>query len=78
MDVFCDLVAAIDHPNFGVNYDPSNAFLAGDDPIELLKRVSDRVVTMHGQRSLPVGRDPRGPASRRGRIAGLRQAAPPW
>lgn len=47
MDVFCDLVAAIDHPNFGVNYDPSNAFLAGDDPIELLKRVSHRVVTMH-------------------------------
>jgi len=47
MDVFCDLVAAIDHPNFGVNYDPSNAFLAGDDPLELLKRVSDRVVTMH-------------------------------
>jgi sugar phosphate isomerase/epimerase len=47
MDVFCDLVAAIDHPNFGVNYDPSNAFLAGDDPLELLKRVSSRVVTMH-------------------------------
>ena len=47
MDVFCDLVGAIDHPNFGVNYDPSNAFLAGDDPIELLKRVSHRVVTMH-------------------------------
>ena len=47
MDVFCNLVAAIDHPNFGVNYDPSNAFLAGDDPLELLKRVSDRVVTMH-------------------------------
>ncbi|MCR9120220.1 MAG: sugar phosphate isomerase/epimerase [bacterium] len=47
MEVFCDLVAAIDHPNFGVNYDPSNAFLAGDDPIELLKQVSHRVVTMH-------------------------------
>ncbi len=47
IDVFCDLVAAIDHPNFGVNYDPSNAYLAGDDPIELLKRVSHRVVTMH-------------------------------
>ncbi|HCS54876.1 sugar phosphate isomerase/epimerase family protein [Rubinisphaera sp.] len=47
IDVFCDLVNAIDHPNFGVNYDPSNAFLAGDDPLELLKRVSDRVVTMH-------------------------------
>ena len=47
MDVFCDLVDAIDHPNFGVNYDPSNAFLAGDDPLELLRRVSHRVVTMH-------------------------------
>ena len=47
MDVFCDLVAAITHPNFGVNYDPSNAYLAGDDPIELLRRVSHRVVTMH-------------------------------
>ncbi|MCC9643324.1 sugar phosphate isomerase/epimerase [Rhodopirellula sp. JC740] len=47
MPVFCQLVDAINHPNFGVNYDPSNAFLAGDDPLELLKRVSDRVVTMH-------------------------------
>ncbi len=47
MDVFCSLVNAIDHPSFGVNYDPSNAYIAGDDPIELLKRVSHRVVTMH-------------------------------
>ena len=47
IDVFCSLVAAIDHPSFGVNYDPSNAYIAGDDPIELLKRVSHRVVTMH-------------------------------
>jgi sugar phosphate isomerase/epimerase len=47
MDVFCKLVDSIDHPNFGVNYDPSNTFLAGEDPIELLKRVSNRVVTMH-------------------------------
>ncbi|UCD62428.1 MAG: TIM barrel protein [Flavobacteriaceae bacterium] len=47
MDVFCKLVSSIDHPNFGVNYDPSNAFLAGEDPLELLKRVSSRVVTMH-------------------------------
>ncbi len=47
MDVFCKLVDKIDHPNFGVNYDPSNTFLAGEDPLELLKRVSHRVVTMH-------------------------------
>jgi len=47
MDVFCQLVNSIDNPNFGVNYDPSNTFLAGEDPMELLNRVSDRVVTMH-------------------------------
>ncbi len=47
MDIFCRLVDRIDHPSFGVNYDPSNTFLAGEDPIELLKRVSHRVVTMH-------------------------------
>ena len=47
MDVFCKLVDSIEHPFFGVNYDPSNTYLAGEDPIELLKRVSHRVVTMH-------------------------------
>jgi sugar phosphate isomerase/epimerase len=47
MDVFCQLVNNVEHPNFGVNYDPSNTYLAGEDPIELLKRVSHRVVTMH-------------------------------
>ena len=47
MDVFCALVDLIHHPNFGVNYDPSNTFLAGEEPLELLKRVSKRVVTMH-------------------------------
>ncbi len=46
-DLFCALVDRIDHPRFGVNYDPSNTWLAGEDPIELLLRVSDRVVTMH-------------------------------
>ncbi len=47
MDVFCLLVDAIQHPNFGVNYDPSNTYLAGEDPLELLQRVSHRVLTMH-------------------------------
>jgi sugar phosphate isomerase/epimerase len=46
-DVFCKLVDRIQHPFFGVNYDPSNTYLAGEDPLELLKRVSERVVTMH-------------------------------
>ncbi len=56
MDVFCELVERVQHPRFGVNYDPSNAFLAGDDPLELLQRVKHRVVTMHASdRSLIEG-----------------------
>lgn len=56
MDVFCELVDRVRHPRFGVNYDPSNAFLAGDDPLELLRRVKHRVVTMHASdRSLISG-----------------------
>jgi len=46
-EVFCKLVDSIQHPNFGVNYDPSNTYLAGEDPIDLLKSISQRVVTMH-------------------------------
>jgi sugar phosphate isomerase/epimerase len=47
IDVFVELVARIDSPNFGVNYDPSNTILAGEDPLELLQLVKHRVVTMH-------------------------------
>lgn len=47
-DEFLDLVRAVtDRDNFGVQYDPSNAIVAGDDPIELLRAVADRVVSMH-------------------------------
>lgn len=46
-EMFCALVSRIDSPHFGVNYDPSNAFLAGEDPLDLLERVKHRVVTMH-------------------------------
>ena len=46
-DIFVQVVNRIEHPNFGVNYDPSNTILAGEDPIELLDAIIDRVVTMH-------------------------------
>jgi sugar phosphate isomerase/epimerase len=47
-DVFLELLAAIpDRAHFGVQYDPSNAVVAGDDPIALLEAVADRVVSMH-------------------------------
>lgn len=47
-EVFLELLEAIpESPWFGVNYDPSNAIIAGDDPITLLKAVKHRVRTMH-------------------------------
>jgi len=46
-EVFLEIVEQINSPWFGVQYDPSNAILAGDDPIALLERVKHRVVTMH-------------------------------
>ncbi len=47
MDVFNELVNSVTARNFGVNYDPSNTILAGEDPLDLLRLVAPRVVTMH-------------------------------
>lgn len=48
MDVFLRVLDAIpERRYFGVQYDPSNAIVAGDDPIALLEKVADRVVSMH-------------------------------
>ncbi len=48
MDVFLELLDRIEEKEmFGVQYDPSNAIVAGDDPIELLRRVAPRVISMH-------------------------------
>ncbi len=47
-EIFLELLEAIGpHPNFGVNFDPSNAIICGEDPIELLEAVKHRVVSMH-------------------------------
>jgi sugar phosphate isomerase/epimerase len=45
--VFRRIVERIDSPWFGVNYDPSNAILAGEDPLEVLDAIKHRVVSMH-------------------------------
>lgn len=46
-DVFLEIIEQIDSPAFGVNYDPSNALVAGDDPVGLLEALKHRVVSMH-------------------------------
>ena len=47
LDVFLEIVGQIDSPWFGVNYDPSNAIVAGEDPLAVLSAVKRRVVSMH-------------------------------
>jgi sugar phosphate isomerase/epimerase len=48
MSRFVQILEAIpDRRHFGVQYDPSNAIVAGDDPLDLLRRVADRVVSVH-------------------------------
>lgn len=55
-DIFLEIIGQIDSPWFGLNYDPSNALIAGDDPLVLLNQVKDRVVTLHASdRSLEGG-----------------------
>jgi sugar phosphate isomerase/epimerase len=46
-DLFCEILDRVPSPLLAVNYDPSNAIIAGEDPIELLQKVKSRVVTMH-------------------------------
>jgi len=47
-DRFVSIVNAVkDREYFGVQYDPSNAVVAGDDPVGLLEEVASRVVSMH-------------------------------
>jgi sugar phosphate isomerase/epimerase len=53
MDLFCEIVDRIESPWFGVNFDPSNTLLANEDPLELLRRVAPRVVTMHASDRRP-------------------------
>ena len=46
-DVFLKIINQIDSPYFGIQFDPSNSIVAGEDPIDLLQAVKYRVKTMH-------------------------------
>ena len=46
-EVFLEIIEQIDSPYFGINFDPSNTIVAGEDPIELLEKIKGRVVTVH-------------------------------
>ncbi len=56
-EIFLDLVSNIGaHPFFGVNYDPSNTLIAGEDPIALLEGIKTQVVSIHASDRFLKGR----------------------
>jgi sugar phosphate isomerase/epimerase len=59
-EVFLELLDEIPPSTwFGVNFDPSNALVVGDDPIALLERVKHRILSMHASdRHLQEGHTP--------------------
>lgn len=46
-EVYLEIAGRVEHPNFALNYDPSNALISGEDPYGLLEEVKHRVATMH-------------------------------
>jgi sugar phosphate isomerase/epimerase len=56
-EVFLEIIEQIDSPFFGVNFDPSNALVAGENPLELLQKIKNRVVSMHASDRTLIGGD---------------------
>lgn len=47
LDIYSEIVDSIKSRWFGVNFDPSNALISGQDPTAVLRKFKDRVLTMH-------------------------------
>lgn len=41
------LMELVDHPNFWVNYDPTNYYVVGSDPLLVIERYADRIINGH-------------------------------
>jgi sugar phosphate isomerase/epimerase len=55
------MYALVDSPAIGINFDTGNSYLAGQDPIEWLKHVKDRLVHLHAKDiSIQQSKDERG------------------
>jgi len=55
------IYALVDSPAIGINFDTGNSYLCGQDPIEWLKQVKDRLVHLHAKDiSVQQSQDQRG------------------
>jgi len=58
LDKICKLV---DSPAIGINFDTGNSYLSGEDPVEWLGRVKDKLVHVHAKDiSIEQSEDERG------------------
>ena len=46
-DIFLDIAEGTKDTNLGINFDTANTLAYGDDPLPVLEKVLDRVVTIH-------------------------------
>ncbi len=65
-DYLVKLLTRFGPDELGVNFDTGNSFLAGNDPVEYVSRVADRVVHVH-LKDIPVSQLPE-----RGKVTGTR------
>ncbi|MHC4403625.1 MAG: sugar phosphate isomerase/epimerase family protein [Planctomycetota bacterium] len=65
-DMLVKLLARFGPDELGVNFDTGNCFLAGNDPVDYLRRVADRVVHVH------VKDIPESQLHERGKVTGTR------
>jgi len=54
-DRFLEILSRVDTPRLGVNFDTGNATAFARDPVELLKQVVGRVVSVHASDTAAVG-----------------------
>jgi len=65
-DYVVKLLSRFGPDDLGVNFDTGNSFLAGNDPVEYLERIADRVIHVH------VKDIPKSQLDQRGKVTGTR------
>jgi len=53
--IFLEIVEGIWDTNIGINFDTANSLILGDDPVEILKKVMEKVYVIHASDALSLG-----------------------
>jgi len=53
--IFLKIVEGIQDTNIGINFDTANSLILGDDPVEILKKIMEKVYVIHAADVLSIG-----------------------